>query len=248
MGTQHLLVLQKELARERAVETLRRIQENFINTMSHEVRTPLTSIIGFADLLLDEGRLTSEERKEFAQIIRDEGRRLATLVNDCLDLSCLEKGSSQLARTETNIVDLVHDAIAELRPDIERKHLQIDENAHADTLTASIDPDRMKHALLNILGNSVKYSPENAHIFVKIRHVSGFVEIQVWDEGPHVPPEQLPHLFHVFASESRPEKGIRGTGLGLAIARYLVEIHGGSVGVRSKTGRGMTFIVRFPAS
>jgi len=246
MTTQHLPIDRLPAGKEPESANLSRVRENFVNTMSHEIRTPLTSIIGYADLLMNEDRLSPEERKEFAQIIRDEGRRLASLVNDCLDVSHLEQGETSLQLEEVDMVAFLREIVDHFQQDALRKSLTVATLIHSDRLMTKIDAGRLRRAIENVVHNAVKYSPEQGRVFLKLRKVAGFIELQVWDEGPGIPIEQLPYLFNVFSQHNHPEQGIRGTGLGLAIARYLIEIHGGSIGVRSKPNQGSTFIIRFP--
>lgn len=246
MSMQHLPLDRLPIEKGPEPATLNRVRENFVNTMSHEIRTPLTSIIGYADLLMNEDRLSPEERREFAQIIRDEGRRLASLVNDCLDVSHLEQGESNLQLEEVDMVAFLREVVEHFQQDAIRKSLTVASLVHSDRLLAKIDAGRMRRAIENVVHNAIKYSPEQGRVFLKLRKVAGFVELQIWDEGPGIPVDQLPYLFNVFSHHNHPERGMRGTGLGLAIARYLVEIHGGSIGVRSKPSQGSTFIIRFP--
>lgn len=222
-------------------EAASRAKAEFLATMSHEMRTPLNGILGFARLLLDED-LTPRQRRH-ARMVRDAGRSLLTVIEDVLDFSRIEAGRLVLNDTAFAIRDLIANCEAVLRLEAEAKGLSLHAAVAPDVPDwLRGDPDRLRQVVLNLLANAVKFT-EHGGVGLTIVKVADtpagpHLTISVADTGIGIPPDRQRQLFQRF---SQIDRSRGGTGLGLAISRRLVEMMGGTVGVRSQAGVGSTF-------
>ena len=218
---------------------------DFVADVSHELRSPLTSIRGFAQALLDGTANDTDTRLRAAQIIEDESRRIIRQVDELLELSRMQSGQIQMARQPVDVKELIglcHEVFS-----VAAKEKRVVLRTELEGTTPVVgDTDRLEQVLSNLLDNALKHSPEGGEVTISSREVSGeWVEIAVADNGPGIPHEQLSHVFERFYQAS----GVRtGTGLGLAIAREIVWAHGGSIEVSSTAGKGTRFLVRLPTS
>lgn len=232
------------------VQEANRLKTEFVTVVTHELRSPLTSIAGYLDLLLeDEGDEGAEARVAYLQIVKRNADRLMELINDLLDLARLEAGKLELKRVPLDLEGLIQEVSGALRPQIEGKgqHLHLD---LATPLPVVIgDPERLIQILLNLVSNAHKYTPQEGSIIVATRAERTCVCIAVQDTGIGLSSEEQQQLFTKFFRAEHPlgrEAG--GTGLGLAIARALVELHGGTLTVVSAPGQGSTFNITLPAA
>ncbi|TWA86324.1 PAS domain S-box-containing protein [Azospirillum brasilense] len=222
-------------------EAASRAKAEFLATMSHEMRTPLNGILGFARLLLDE-ELTSRQRHH-ARLVRDAGRSLLTVIEDVLDFSRIEAGRLVLNDIPFAIRDLIANCAAVLRLEAEAKGLTLHAAVAPDVPEwLSGDPDRLRQVVLNLLANAVKFTEHGGVglTIVKIADTPAgpHLTINVTDTGIGIPTDRQGQLFQRF---SQIDRSRGGTGLGLAISRRLVEMMGGTVGVQSQAGVGSTF-------
>jgi signal transduction histidine kinase len=228
------------------VRRLEAVRRDFVANVSHELKTPLTSISGYAETLLDDGADVETVRR-FAGTILSNARRMQRLVDDLLDLSRIEAGRWQPTRTEVDVAAVARESWASLarRADAGRVELALDLSPDADVLHA--DLDAVRQVLTNLLDNSLRYTPPGGRITCLSRRVAGGVAMSIRDDGPGITREHLPRIFERFyradPSRSREEGG---TGLGLAIVKHLVEAHGGRVSAESERGRGTTVTCVFP--
>jgi signal transduction histidine kinase len=241
-----------EMAQELEIEAgrrdeLDRLKDEFVLTASHELRSPLTSVQGFAELLmLDADSLTPRQR-ETVEIILDNCRHLVRLLNDLLDLARSDAGRLTVSPQPTAVAPLVEDAVRTMRAQTEAGNQTLTEQVDPGLPPISVEPDRIRQILVNLLTNAHEYSPEGASIAVAARAVGAEVEIAVSDNGPGIPPEQLEHIFERFTrGDAGLTQRVGGTGLGLAISKSLVELHGGSIEAQSTVGQGSTFRFRLP--
>jgi signal transduction histidine kinase len=211
--------------------------------VSHELKTPLTSIIGFSKTLLSL-TLPEEQRIKYLKIIEDEGKRLALLIEQYLDISKIEAGKF-IMKTETiDVVSLAKELI-------ERHQLRSD---HPVTLEAPPrvplirgDGEHIKRVILNLLDTACKYSPVSAKIMVSVGEQNGAVVVRVKDSGPGIKKEEMNRIFEKFFRGSNEFSGRnRGSGLGLAIAKGIVDAHKGGIWVESEQGKGATFGFSLP--
>jgi signal transduction histidine kinase len=237
--------LQREAGRR---DQLDRMKDEFVLTASHELRSPLTSVQGFAEvLMLDREKLTPKQA-ETVEIILDNTRHLVRLLNDLLDLARSNAGRLAIKPVPTEIGPLVEDAVRSMRAQTEAGNQTLEAAVAPGLPRVSVEPDRIRQVLVNLLTNAHEYCPPGASIRADVTRVGDEVEITVTDDGPGIPAEQIEHIFDRFTrGDAGLTQRVGGTGLGLAISKSLVELHGGTIGVESTLGAGATFRVRLPA-
>jgi PAS domain S-box-containing protein len=230
----------------KVLEQLNQMKSEFVSSVSHELRTPLASIIGFAQTILVDPDLPTEVQHEFLQIILDEGKRLAKLINDLLDLARIESGRAIMEKSETDLVPLIQRAVYAIAMQADAKKQTVRIEIEEPSIIANFDGDRVAQVIVNLLSNAVKFTPEGGSVSVSAGFSGPNVEIRVSDTGLGIPKDDLDKLFDKFYRVHRPGLDIRGTGLGLAIARQLVELHGGKISVESEVDKGSTFTILLP--
>jgi signal transduction histidine kinase len=230
-------------------DQLDRMKDEFVLTTSHELRSPLTAVQGFAELLMLEREKLTPKQAETVEVILDNSRHLVRLLNDLLDLARSNAGRLTIKPILVEPSQLVEEAVRTMRGQIESKRQTLSEEIEHDLPCVNADADRIRQVLVNLLTNANEYCPEGAGIGVEARRVNGEVEIAVMDDGPGIQTEQLDHIFERFTrGEAGLTQRVGGTGLGLAISKSLVELHGGSIWVESRPGDGATFRMRLPAA
>jgi signal transduction histidine kinase len=229
-------------------DQLDRMKDEFVLTASHELRSPLTSVQGFAELLLLERERLSPKQAETVEVILDNTRHLVRLLNDLLDLARSDAGRLAIKPLPTAAASLVDEAVRTMRGQFDSRRQDLRVEIEADLPEIEADRDRIRQVMVNLLTNANEYCPEGANIGVEARRVGAEVEIDVIDDGPGIPEQQLEHIFERFSRGDAGEtQRVGGTGLGLAISKSLVELHGGTLEAESATGSGATFRVRLPA-
>jgi signal transduction histidine kinase len=236
------------------VESTQKSQRDFVANVSHELKTPLTSIQGFAQAILDDTADTPEARKQAAQIIYDEAGRMHRMALDLLDLAKLEAGIADLKMSPVDLGVLLRTVVEKFTPQAQRAGVRFQLNVPENVPTLIGDGDRLAQVFTNLVDNALKFTPASGLITLSVVNTDGEIEISVTDTGPGVPKDALPRLFDRFyqvdASRSRPggetTAGRRGAGLGLAIAQEIIQAHGGRISVRSEVGHGTTFGIHLP--
>jgi two-component system phosphate regulon sensor histidine kinase PhoR len=227
------------------VERLNQVRQDFVANVSHELKTPLTSVRGYAETLLEGGLDDAEHREGFVRIIRDQSARLQSLVDDLLSLADLERPDMRLRREPFDLRDSVERQIATLRARAGQAGLTI-ELEPGGPAPVLADRLRIDQVIANLLDNAIKYT-EKGGVRVRLGREGARVTCAVEDTGSGIPPEDVPRIFERFyrvdKARSR-EKG--GTGLGLAIVRHILALHGGRVSVESALGHGSTFRFELP--
>ncbi|MFN8215412.1 MAG: HAMP domain-containing sensor histidine kinase [Solirubrobacterales bacterium] len=232
-------------ARER--EQLDRLKDEFVLTASHELRSPLTSVQGFAELLMLERDSLTPRQVETVEIILDNCNHLVRLLNDLLDLARSDAGRLAVKLRPTELPPLIDEVVRTLRAQTEAAHQTLEEEVEPGIPPISAEPDRIRQILVNLVTNAHEYSPEGARIGVRARVVGDDVEVSVTDDGPGIPENQLEHIFERFVrGDAGLTQRVGGTGLGLAISKSLVELHGGTIEAESTPGAGSTFRFRLP--
>jgi two-component system phosphate regulon sensor histidine kinase PhoR len=227
---------------------LERLRTEFVASVSHELRTPLTAIRGFSETLLNGALEDRAAAEHFLRIIDDEARRLSALIDDLLDLSRLE-----LKRANLNIVTFALGPLVEsiatcLKPRLEKAELKLEITLAEPDLSVQGDRDRIRQVLLNLIDNSIKYTPPGGRITVRAVRQGETVQVEVEDTGRGIPPEDLGRIFERFYRVDKARsRGDGGTGLGLAIVKHIVELHGGRVWATSRLGKGTTISFTLPA-
>ena len=219
-------------------------KDEMVSIVSHEMRTPLASIVGFAELMVTR-EVTPKQRTEYLGIMLQEGLRLTSLITDFLDLRRIEGGHQSMRFAPADITALIKRAI-DLTSDSAGTPIQA--RFPEELPLVRVDSDSIFRVLTNLLSNALKYSPSGGTIVVGAGVVEGMVEVYIQDEGLGIPSEALPQVFDKFFRVDTPDRrGIKGTGLGLAISKNIVELHGGTIGVRSKgVGLGSLFHFTIP--
>ena len=223
------------------------IKSGFFSHMSHELRTPLASIKEGTTLLLDGlGGEISAKQQRILEIIAQESHRLIDLVNSLLDLSKMEAGMLQYQFTPTDLFFLVKESLEALAPLAEAKNISIDNKIMA-LQTVNVDQERMLQVLRNIIGNAIKFTPENGSITIETTEKENFIEVAVHDTGIGIQEDDLQRIFYKF-EQIIPATGntIKGTGLGLATAKQIITAHGGKLWATSQVGMGSTFYIALP--
>ncbi len=229
------------------VQTGLQSQRDFVANVSHELKTPLTSIQGFAQAILDGTASTPEALRQAAGVISDEAGRMNRLVLDLLILARLEGGTANLQRVPLDLAALLAGAAERLTP--QAKAAQVSLQVAVQPLPELTgDGDRLAQVFTNLLDNAIKYTGAGGVVRLTAERRSDFVEVSVADDGPGLSPEDQARIFERFyqADKSRRGGAGRGVGLGLAIAREIVAAHGGTIQVTSAPGKGSTFVVRLP--
>lgn len=228
-----------------SLERASRMQSEFLTMISHEFRTPLTSIITFTELLLDSaaGQINQEQREYLTDVL-ESSQRLLQMINDLLDLSRLEAGKIKLFREALDISELARHAERTVRPLAERKGQVLEVRIPRDLPLVDADPLRVTQVVLNLLGNAIKFTPEQGRITITAEPIGDQMQVSVSDTGIGVAPGDQERIFEKFNQTGRPRP--EGTGLGLPLARSLVELHGGRIWVESALGEGSTFRFTLP--
>jgi signal transduction histidine kinase len=254
--------LQESLER---LKELDRLKSNFLATVSHELRTPLTSVIGYSEMLLDglAGDLAPEQR-EYVQTIMEKGENLLQMITSVLDVSKIESGQLKLALGETDLREVLEEAVRTVVPLAGKKRQSLDLTVESVLPVLSADRDKLRQVFVNLLGNAVKFTPEAGSIrviadLVQAEKRSGGkedlfdayagkeVRVRVIDCGIGIPEDQQHKIFETFYQvDSSSTREYGGSGLGLAIAKSYVEAHGGRILVESAPGQGSTFSVLLP--
>jgi signal transduction histidine kinase len=226
----------------RRLETIRR---DFVANVSHELKTPLTVVSGYAETLLDDG-IPAEQRRRFVTTIHDNATRMQRIVDDLLDLSRIESGGWRPNATSVDVDAIVRDVFTAMQPAATAKSLTLGAEIAPDATHVRVDPTAFRQIVLNLVENAVRYTREG-RVTLRTRAADDGTWIEVRDTGIGIAAEHLPRIFERFyrvdAGRSRAEGG---TGLGLAIVRHLVDAHGGRVEATSTVGRGTTVSVLLP--
>ena len=224
-----------------------RAKDEFIAIISHELRTPMTSILGWTRMLAL-GGLDEQTTREALEALERSTLAQAKLIEDLLDESRIASGKLRLDRRALNVRTVLADAISQARPAATAKQISITVDCDDDRYDVFADPARLQQAIGNLLGNAIKFMSEGGAITVRLRRDGGEGVIDVIDSGQGIPPALLPHIFERFRQgDGSTAERQSGLGLGLSITRHIVEMHGGSVRASSAgPGKGATFTIRLP--
>lgn len=226
---------------------LRQLKESFIGNVSHELKTPLSLIRMFSEILVM-GRVKSEDKKlEYCRIIHNESDRMSRLINNLLDFANLTQGIESKHFEKNNIAEIVTKTLEAYRYEIQQHGYQLNFETTPGIPDSFVDSNAITMAFLNLLDNSVKYSRDRKQIDVRIAQTDGYVDLSVSDKGVGIPTGEHHKIFEKFYRGSDPQvRRVRGSGIGLAITKYVAEMHGGEVLVESEPGKGSMFTLRIP--
>jgi signal transduction histidine kinase len=237
-------------AERRTVEELRRLsalRADFVSIVSHDLRSPMATVIGSARTLQQRWReLEPQQRDSFIALIADETSRLAALISDVLDTSRIDSGAFSFSFRNVDLGTLVRDVAAAAA--LAQHEVPVQAEVQGDLSAVRADPERIRQALTNLIENAVKWSPHATPVRIVARATNGVVRIDVRDSGPGIPSDQQRLIFDKFGRADVGGRARPGTGLGLYIARSILEAHGGSLELASTVGRGSTFTIVLPAA
>lgn len=222
------------------------MRKEFVADVSHELKTPITSIMGYSDTLL-EGDYDDETRVKFLNVISSEARRMARLVTDLLTLSRYDNKKIVVEATDFDLGDLVKKCQEKLEYQIEKKKHHVECFVTASVPPVVADKDGIERVVLNILSNSIKYTPDNGTIKVYVGFVYNDAYIKIIDNGIGIPEEDLSRIFDRFYRVDKARsRELGGTGLGLSIAKEILDQNKGSIDIKSKVGKGTEVVIRLP--
>jgi PAS domain S-box-containing protein len=234
----------KNISGEKASE---KVKHEFIASVAHEFLTPLTTIKSYNEMLMDGEVSDMEMQKEFFNTISMETDRLSSLIQNLLNISKIEMGSLTINRDLVKTDWLVKDCTSAVEKAAQKKRITIHRNVPDNFPTLMGDKELLKIALINLLGNAVKYCPENARITLSLFLENDMIVFDVMDTGPGISEEDLPRIFDKFYRSKDPHiREQTGSGLGLATTSEIIRLHGGEIEARSEPGRGTQFLVRIP--
>lgn len=248
-----LLALQQELEHARdAAEAASQAKSRFLANMSHELRTPLNAVIGFSDLMVQD--LTSAHRdpamhEQYARTVLESGQHLLSIVEDMLDLARIEAGKLRLVESRANLVDVVHGAGVMARGRDPANGAQLIEELPDQPVLAKVDARLLRQALINLIGNALKFSRADGRVFVRMAETeTGDIRIEVEDEGIGIAPDMIGEILKPFTQVENSEvRRYGGIGLGLPLAKQFVELQGGRLELESELDRGTRATVLLPA-
>lgn len=232
----------------RLLTQVEELKTNFLSMMSHDLKTPIARIQGMADVVRSDSNPLSPRQNEAIETLRRSSDELLEFVSSILNLGRIESKALQLSLQSKDLNALVAEVVAKLEYLARSKKIEI--RTEFDTLfSTKIDPDLIRQVLSNLVENAIKYSPPESSILVSTEERDGWIVVQVADQGPGIPEDELPHIFMKFY-RSRNAKGstIKGSGLGLYLAKYFIELHKGRIAVDSTLGQGSTFTVELPST
>ncbi|MFH0948117.1 MAG: ATP-binding protein, partial [Elusimicrobiota bacterium] len=221
-------------------------KSEFVAIVSHDLRTPLTSIIGFADTVLNkELKLSEQETREYINIIKTEAHRLGRLISDFLNISEIEEGKLQIKIEKTNISELI--GTTKELIDTKTKEIKLSIEIEKNLPDIYLDGDKIRQVLQNIIGNALKYSPVNSELKIIVRKYQKELQICVIDKGPGIADDKKKIIFEKFyRGDDEIAQKERGIGLGLAIAKSIIEMHNGKIWVEDEKPSGSRFIFTLP--
>jgi two-component system phosphate regulon sensor histidine kinase PhoR len=236
-----LLVVVVAAARERKLSNLK---SDFVANVSHELKTPLSLVRMFGELL-QSGRVESEEkRRQYLQIIVGESERLGALIENVLDFAKVERGRQAYDFTLGNVGEVVARAVDACRVRAERDGVELDLDVAPELPLVRLDERAIEIAVINLVDNALKYATDGRRASVTVRRVDDNVEIRVADQGPGIPPEDRKRIFERFVRGRHAQgKQVRGSGIGLALVKHIAEAHGGKAWVEDAPGHGSVFVI-----
>jgi len=250
--SQQLMLLNRELKRAKSqlelanhrLKEMDELKDDFLATVTHELRTPITSIRAFSEILFDNPELELDDRQHYLQIINKETERLSRLISQVLDLEKYDSGKQKLLLEEVYVKELIQESINSIKSLADEKKLNLLVDVDPELLNMILDKDKMMQVLINLLSNAVKFTESGGLIQVSALRRDDQVVLSVKDTGRGIEPEYQELIFDkFFQARNQTIRKPKGSGLGLAICRKIVELHGGTIEVLSEPGKGATFVI-----
>ncbi len=220
-------------------------KNDFLSYVSHEMRTPLTSVIGYSKLLLEKHNFSQEERENCINVINKEAERLKRMITDLLDLNKLEEGGVDMKMEDSNVYRVIGEALDVMRVQIQKRGLQLEIKGDKIPKMIEFDSEKIKQVLINLISNAVKFT-EKGKITIAIKDNKNDVQVSVKDTGVGIEKEDFEKVFDKFKQIDNKLKTEKGSGLGMPIAKGIVEAHGGNIWLESELGKGTTFYFTLP--
>jgi len=246
--SERLVSIERNRANQRRtiLDELNRLKNDFLSNISHEMRTPLASIIGFSETIVSDPEMSKESKVEFSNLILKEGKRLSNLINDVLDLTKIEGDGIVLNRSYFDIIKLLNEVVEENRKAIKGKKLTLTYDVPVEEIVINGDEERLKLIFRALLNNSIKFTPVGGRITISGQSLYKEFEIIFTDTGVGIPEKDLPNIFQKFYRVNRPGTEIPGTGLGLVFVKQIVDLHKGLITVESEIDKGTSFVIKLP--
>ena len=226
-----------------------RMKSDFIANVSHELKTPLSLIRMFGELLATGKHKGADSAREYAEIITREAERLSHLIDNVLDFARIERGKASYDFSEGQLDDVIERALDVARYRVEKEKMRLRTEIQPGLPPVRMDENAMTLVLLNLVDNAVKYAADGKEVDVRLLRTPGGVTLSVRDKGPGIPLEEQPRIFERFyRARTARDRNVRGSGIGLALVKHIVEAHGGRLAVESAPGKGATFTVSLPAA
>lgn len=242
LRTQDLTDANKRLA------DLHKEKDAFLAVLTHDMRTPLTSILGYTSLLRDRPALTDDERAHISRVILRNGKSLLEIVNNILEIEQLESGTPIILERENfDLTRLIGNVVESIESQSIEKNIQVQCEFNVKPLFINGDKQKLQRVIINLVSNAIKYTPDHGFVTIEATMNGHDVVVDIKDTGYGIPAEDLPYIFERFRRVTQHKDKAVGTGLGLAIVKSLVEAHEGEITVTSEEGVGSTFTIRLPA-
>ena len=229
---------------------LNRMKSLFLTMAAHDLRTPLSAIHGYSDMLLDGVvPLNSDKSLGYINVIHQQSARLNQLIDDIVDLDMIEQGKLILNPSPCNINELISETITAFKFHLERRSITVQDKRSPNPITVLADSEKMLRVFYNLIGNAIKYIPKSGQITLTTQELADKIIIQIKDNGPGMSEEQQNRLFTLYYRTKEAEAStVRGSGLGLFIVKTIVEAHQGQISVDSQLNQGSTFTIQLPAA
>jgi len=228
------------------LEELNKLKSEFISNISHELRTPLASIIGFSETIMSDPGMSPEMREEFNNIILTEGKRLARLINEILEISRMESGKISLIKTEFDLTPLLKEAVENNINYVRKKEIKFTFEFPEEEVIISGEKEKLLNVFEGLLNNAVKFTPVSGRIKLILHKMNKEAEIIISDTGAGIPEKDLPNIFQKFYSINHSDNDIPDSGLGLVFVKQIIDLHRGLIVVHSELGKGTTFVIKLP--
>ena len=228
------------------LDELNKMKSDFVSNISHELRTPLASIIGFSETIDSDPDMPDEMRTEFNLTILNEGKRLARLINDVLDISKLEVGEIEIADVRFDIILMLNEVIDAHIKSAQAKNITLSRELPEEEILINADKERISQTIVRLLNNAIKFTNEKGRIKVIAKNLFKEIEIIISDTGIGIPESDLSNIFQKFYRVNRPGTEIPGTGLGLVFVKQIINLHKGFITVQSEVDKGTTFAIKLP--